>query len=176
MLSLGRTSDNGTCYTHSMAKKTGPDINRPGDINPAHILSIARGFRDVFRMLWKPGPPVPGDPLYPVQAAVIGAFALELFLKYLLVLEERGAQAKGHKPSLLFDRLDSATRDRLVVRARELGVAPTRWQPDLQLRTALAELDGAFETWRYVYEKSGAHISPNKLDSLLELMDSVAGG
>lgn len=69
----------------------------------------------------------------------------------------------------MFNDLGQSTKDRVARRVAELGGT---LKPD-QLKTALAELDRTFVTWRYVYEKTGAAVNLGALDGVLSVMDSI---
>jgi hypothetical protein len=156
-----------------MARKPAPDDKRPEDVDPQHILNQARGFLETYRLLRNPFPPGPTGEFkwYPTQAIVLGAFALELFLKHLLALEHKPSRDE-HRPSVLFAALAQGTQERIARGIAELGGTLKQEQ----LKAALAEFDRTFVTWRYVYEKTAAFVSLEALDGVVTVMDSVTQG
>ncbi len=150
-----------------------PKKKRPEDIDPQHILNQARSFLGAYAMLRNPIS-VDGKMVWYASAACsVGAFALELLLKYLLALERkfvRGADA--HNASALFDHLSPEVQARL---ARELNTRSGREQIEpAGVRAELASLDGLFEQWRYVYEYESAQASLAELDGALAVVEAVA--
>ena len=94
-------------------------------------------------------------------AMTLSAFAAELFLKSLLIVE--GTTPPGsHNSNTLFKRLHNKTKEALRIRwdgnvaAREKELAENERRLDVQiprdLDTALADCGDAFEKMRYLYE------------------------
>lgn len=102
-------------------------------------------------------------------AMVTNAFASELFLKCLLILEGKAHLARGHDLHLLFKRLDGQTQK--DIRARWDADAPRRVSSLAEaerlsgatiprdLDTSLAECGKAFERIRYIFEPASHPIA-----------------
>src|SRR5437660_4005201 len=88
---------------------------------------------------------------WPLQAFVTcTAFALELVLKARLLLDGKKVPKGrgGHKYTTAFGALSQQTRSDIVGLLFFNGVKGT----ENDLVDALREMEGTFETWRYLYE------------------------
>jgi len=86
----------------------------------------------------------------PMQGLVLQAFASELYLKALFVIVKEAAPPRGHELNVLFQRLDTATQDKIA----------QRYHARYGQGVLLSDLDTfarVFQHWRYVHEFSGAH-------------------
>ncbi|MDP9421375.1 MAG: HEPN domain-containing protein [Pseudomonadota bacterium] len=86
----------------------------------------------------------------PYQGLVLQAFASELYLKALFVIEKGAAPGRGHNLNVLFKRLGSATKESISERYH------IRYE-DGELATDLEAFALVFQEWRYSHEFSGAH-------------------
>jgi hypothetical protein len=96
-----------------------------------------------------------------IPGIVCGAFAVELYLKCLLVLD--GTEVREHAPSELFAALKPDTRKHVA------KFFPTSSEGDV--KRILTGLDGAFVGWRYVYEGRKNHIDHGVLDTAFESLE-----
>lgn len=98
----------------------------------------------------------------PVPAVVCAAFAIELGLKTLLLIE-RGQRWTSHEMAPLFDALRPSTRQAIEVEAAQSSyfyreAAPNGTISEGRTRSferALRSVNKAFEHWRYSYEMDG---------------------
>lgn len=98
-----------------------------------------------------------------VPAVVNLAFACELYLKSLLMLET-GTSHREHRLSVLFAKLSSeAQRDATV----EFGPR--------SLKERLDECSDAFREWRYVFELNSASINHSELLDIADTLLAVVG-
>lgn len=138
---------------------------KPNASDWEQAFNIASGFADSAAVLHRESARVLSGPGQTVQvpfvipAIVCSAFAAELFMK-CLVLVERGAAPRGHQLRTLFSRLAPASRAAVSKRFDELIVANPTAQamkaqfPDVPLAIddVLDTVDRVFEQWRYAYE------------------------
>ena len=143
-------------------------------MDPEPILGLARSMswaaqqmQDKLLVLLSVGPTenVSISSNDPVQIAIVGAngstivlwaFATELALKALVVLETGNAPLQTHSLSRLFESLTPNTRASLESRYSVIRTEQQAWQ---SLPATSNELLGShaddFVDWRYIYEKSG---------------------
>jgi hypothetical protein len=109
---------------------------------------------------------VPNSPEAPVVAAVVNlAFALELYLKALIILDHNCDLPHENKLHVLYGQLQVGTRtriteiyDEMVARFRPSQEAAITkhpgWKGTLKwdINSVLIESNRAFEKWRYWYE------------------------
>jgi hypothetical protein len=80
---------------------------------------------------------------------VNAAFSIELYLKTLHAVD--GPRARGHKLVALYDDLPARHRAELD-KAAEQYASEYKIAAPVQYRARLAQLNDAFEQWRYVHE------------------------
>ena len=112
-------------------------------VNIKYVFDAARDFQTGSRILADQF----GQAVFPLRTTVVSsAFSVELYLKCLLLLTI-GTVPKSHKLLDLYDALPTDTKD--VAQAKYYAVAPR----SSQLRDVLAEHNGTFVEWRYLFEK-----------------------
>jgi hypothetical protein len=106
-----------------------------------------------------------------IPAVVIYTFAIELYLKALLLASGSTSPPQVHKLDELFDRLPLDVRDRVEALASEYGSA--NWRRAVKARDALSEMRTSFVDWRYAHEKKAvASVQPGKLHMLLDVLQT----
>lgn len=98
-----------------------------------------------------------------IPAIVCQAFAVELYLKAILVLEEK--ESRGHDLTQLFSILSEHSQ-------REIR----RLVADAAFDRNLVEASNAFTEWRYIFESDGANATPQFLEAIAGAAQSVAEG
>lgn len=101
---------------------------------------------------------------FPVMPGIVGlAFACELYLKALFVMETGQPKAAGtHRLNVLFGKLTDKSREAIIERYsyRRRGVG------GLDLMADLLTFSNAFVEFRYVYEQKSAEIDVTGLAQL----------
>lgn len=136
-------------------------------VDPAKIFLQAHRFNQAYKMLMPVEGPVqygPGDEVLAQPAAVVSAFACELFFKCLIRIET-GTVPHGHHLKHFYDRLTPPTRNRVTDLWNTLVVPIRRQQASMlhpndrppndllaDLKAALIAGNAAFEKIRYSYE------------------------
>lgn len=115
---------------------------------------------------WRAAAQVPheNDPnqfTFPVVAVVACyAFAAELYIKSLAMLEGRNPKEGGHRLNELFKKLTHDNAELIASAYREKTGRNRE-----QLEADLAEFGNAFHEWRYVYEMTPAGIDITLLNA-----------
>ncbi len=123
--------------------------------------NVARAFRGSYTALMEYQFARDALALRTVPGIVCGAFSVELYLKCLLALE--GKDVRKHEPSVLFGSLAADVRRHVV---KHFGL------PEPEVERLMERLDGAFEGWRYVHERSRTnHISHGDLDAAFNSLE-----
>mgnify|MGYP001578310399 FL=1 len=114
-----------------------------------YIFDAAKDFETGSRILAEQF----GQRIFPVRAVVVtSAFAIELYLKCLLLLTA-GAIPKSHKLVDLYDALPNEVKH--LAREKYHVIAPKEGE----LRDALLEHNETFVEWRYIFERQDREFS-----------------
>jgi hypothetical protein len=138
--------------------------------DPHDIFLSAIEFEQATRILGKlPYLVFVGDPF-----AVLGAFAVELYLKCLLMLDT-GASVRGHNLRKLYNSLSPKMKQHvkeLYDRRRKGYVA---WSPyhAINLDMLLDRCSDVFEVARYRYEKNNSKAASGSWSVIEPLRDAV---
>lgn len=113
-----------------------------------------------------------GEPVFSVDVVNL-SFGIELLLKALLCSE--GLNARGHNHVELFQRLPDEMkkniRDAYELRER----SGFRSDPfDLGFHVRLKQYSGAFEAWRYIYEKKQRTFDSRFCDAFAYILNEMA--
>lgn len=98
-----------------------------------------------------------------VPAVVSTAFAVELYFKAIITLENRNA--KGHDLSALFKRISAESQATLVT-----GVQ----HDQATFEQKLGAVSGVFVEWRYIFEQQSANLDFQFLTNLAQESKRVA--
>jgi len=135
-------------------------------VNPGAVFITAERFWKASRILaerMSRGPEV--DVGLSAPTVVLGAFAIEVYLKCLYAIEHRGKPAYGHDLLKLFGLLSKASRARIreqydqEIKTDETTQVLVRYareheqhEVNLDLDAVLRDARDAFATWRYSFE------------------------
>jgi hypothetical protein len=125
-----------------------------------------------------------GDADFAAPAIMSKSFAIELLLKFFIVIAHPGVQTKadldsmgvnlrGHVYSELYDRISPIYQNKIVDSFTALVGQPTDGPG---FRKTLIDIgDDPFVFWRYIYEKSGiCHLDIDLLDKVLHALGKAA--
>jgi hypothetical protein len=128
-----------------------------GKINPKHAFFTAEGFRETAMLAYDARKK--GNLLLGIPTVTNAAFALEMYLKCLLVVEG-GNQKSGHDLQKLFMDLSPETQTELTkahdnfVKEHPIFAAKIKIKGQrTDLKSLLSHARGAFVNFRYMSEK-----------------------
>lgn len=134
--------------------------------DPQKIISTANGFLLAADRALEQRPSGPGQfQMLLVPAVVSTAFAIELYFKGIITLEN--GNASGHDLFELFERLSNESQVMLVARL-QLD------RPAFDQR--LKAISGVFVEWRYIFEQQSANLDLPFLCKLAQESKHVAEG
>jgi hypothetical protein len=116
----------------------------------------------------------PANGLAAVPFVVNAAFGIEVYLKLFHAASSAGRKKKGHSLLSLYDALPQAVKDEIQGLANS-HAKHHRIEGPIDFRALVAELNTAFERWRYVYEYStlgAVNIQPTML--VMHVLHDVA--
>jgi len=128
------------------------------------ILNTADSFLLAAGRCFEQRPLRPGQfEMLVVPAVVCNAFAIELYLKAIITLEN--GTAKGHDLSILFARLSNKAKDIL---AKKLSIDET------ELKKKIDEVAGVFVEWRYIFESQSSNVNSAFITELAKACKTLA--
>ncbi len=142
----------------------------------------AQGFRNAFYVLANSIFNKPGCEEWSQQGdsmAVLGTngcFAIELYLKFLMVIDSFDSQTLsgkyvfGHKLGKLYDSLKEQNNDLISELEDKYTLIKHKHQYDT-LKDFLHSISNHFTDWRYCYEKGALNVNLNTLSDVLNLME-----
>lgn len=137
---------------------------------------VAASFSGAARDLYKAHlTKTPANGMAAVPFVVNAAFSIEVYLKLLHAASAAPHKRRGHGLLALYDALPQPVRDEIQNVAN--GHAKHhRIKAPLDFRSLVADLNKAFERWRYVYEHSSlgaVNIQPTML--VMHVLHDIAG-
>lgn len=144
----------------------------------------AQGFRNAFYVLansifnkpecenWSQQ----GDPMSVLGTN--GCFAIELYLKFLMVIDSfdnqtlSGKHVFGHKLGKLYDSLKEQNNDLISELEDKYTLIKHKHQYNT-LKDFLHSISNHFTDWRYCYEKGALNVNLNTLSDVLNLMEEI---
>lgn len=134
--------------------------------DPQKIIDTANGFLLAAERALEQRPLGPGHfQMLLVPAVVSTAFAVELYFKGIITLENENA--RGHDLSELFERLSTKSQVTLVA-----NLQLDRPTFDQKLKA----ISGVFVEWRYIFEQQSANLDFPFLDKVAKESRRVAEG
>ena len=149
------------------------------------MLSDAEGFMSAFRLTfhfsfapsgfekWSVG----GN--LPCASVANGCFAVELFLKFLIVAAsyqsstQGGQHSYGHSLDELYDNLKNENQS--YTNDLELFFCLSKYKLNFSsLRDFLSSISNYFEQWRYFYSSDVLEINLNTLWDVLQILDAYS--
>lgn len=143
-----------------MAKRRRKFVKGKVTPQPAFVLRSAKCYAEAFRALWRMCDA--GQRWISIPTVVNGVFALELYLKCLLLMARHRITIRLHEPSVIFAELPldyqqrvSEAWDRLLRRPPASVTAGRRVARIDDLDLWLHQLDDIFDLYRYPFEWDG---------------------
>lgn len=154
-----------------------------GNIN--RLLYEAQGFRNAFFIIFNSIMSKDGCESWGQDGDAMsvlgtnGSFALELYLKFLMVVDSfnqnnlSGAHVRGHQLDQIYDLLK--TQNNTIITDLENKYGQSSYRNNYStLRDFLASIKDFFLEWRYSYDSGMLNVNLNTLSDLLNIFENYS--
>ena len=161
------------------------EIIKVNNENITRLQYGAQGFRNAFYVLYNSVMSKDGCESWAQDGdgmsvlGTNGCFAVELYLKFLMVIDSfdastlSGTHAKGHSLDFLYDQLK--VQNATFITELESEYSESKYKHDkASLKEFLASIRDYFIDWRYSYDSGVLNVNLNTLSDVLNMLEDYS--